>query len=65
MKKILHILGIHDWKYGVPTFEKIRQPLRIGSPFNPIDTDKIMVGYAYFQRATCEICGKEKIERVD
>lgn len=66
MRKILHILGVHDWKYKTPTSEKITEPEFFGSALTGgTYTGKYRTGYAYFQKATCNICSKNKIERVD
>lgn len=66
MKKILHILGIHDWKYETPTSEKIKVQEAFGNALvGQTYTGKWVETYAQFQKAICQTCGKVKVERLD
>lgn len=63
MKNFIHTLGIHNWKYEVPTSEKIKERVMSGI-FHDYDMGKTWSGYAYFQKRNCLICGKSEIKRI-
>lgn len=66
MKKLLHLFGVHDWRYGVPQELKIKERImdRIDI-FTQLDTGKTWEGYATFQQKTCLICEKTELDRID
>ncbi|MCK9370302.1 hypothetical protein M0R04_10380 [Candidatus Dojkabacteria bacterium] len=66
MKKLLHTIGIHDWKYETPAMEKVKEPEFFGNALTGgTYSGKYVEGYRYFQKKNCKKCSPRPFKFIE